>query len=64
MVEATWGTHPAPDDAPRDVLGPVAGEPAFDGHRPPRIDIVEDCVHCGFCLTTCPTYALWGEEMD
>jgi glycolate oxidase iron-sulfur subunit len=21
-------------------------------------------VHCGFCLTTCPTYQLWGEEMD
>jgi glycolate oxidase iron-sulfur subunit len=26
--------------------------------------IVGDCVHCGFCLTTCPTYQLWGEEMD
>jgi glycolate dehydrogenase iron-sulfur subunit len=25
---------------------------------------VEDCVHCGFCLPTCPTYALWSEEMD
>ena len=21
-------------------------------------------MHCGFCLPTCPTYALWGEEMD
>jgi len=27
-------------------------------------DIVGDCVHCGFCLTSCPTYQLWGEEMD
>jgi glycolate oxidase iron-sulfur subunit len=26
--------------------------------------IVDDCVHCGFCLTACPTYQLWGEEMD
>ena len=23
-----------------------------------------DCVHCGFCLPSCPTYVLWQEEMD
>jgi glycolate oxidase iron-sulfur subunit len=60
MVDAPWGS----DSAPRDVLGPVVGEPAFDAHRPPRRELVDDCVHCGFCLTTCPTYVLWGEEMD
>ncbi|WP_433511119.1 (Fe-S)-binding protein [Nonomuraea sp. CA-143628] len=26
--------------------------------------LINDCVHCGFCLPTCPTYTLWGEEMD
>ncbi len=25
---------------------------------------IESCVHCGFCLPTCPTYKVLGEEMD
>jgi glycolate oxidase iron-sulfur subunit len=27
-------------------------------------ELTSDCVHCGFCLPTCPTYVLWREEMD
>ncbi len=35
-----------------------AGPPA-PARRP-----LDDCVHCGFCLPVCPTYASWAEEMD
>jgi len=38
-----------------DALGPQ-GEPMAAA--------IESCVHCGFCLPTCPTYVTMGEEMD
>jgi glycolate oxidase iron-sulfur subunit len=36
----------------------------FDAHHAPSKAIIEQCVHCGFCLPVCPTYVLWGQEMD
>ncbi len=37
---------------------------SFDAHHPPQKQHIDECVHCGFCLPVCPTYVLWGEEMD
>jgi glycolate dehydrogenase iron-sulfur subunit len=41
-----------------------AGGVAFGGADQPSMALIDACVHCGFCLPTCPTYVLWNEEMD
>jgi len=38
-------------------MPPDAPSGAFDAHHPPSNDLINECVHCGFCLATCPTYA-------
>ena len=40
---------------PIETLGPQG---------PGMAEAVDNCVHCGFCLPTCPTYQVLGEEMD
>lgn len=44
-----------PARAEREPLGAGAA-----GARSPA----DDCVHCGFCLPTCPTWQNWQQEMD
>ncbi len=47
------------DSSPK--TSPLAG---FDPQNPPAQSLVDSCVHCGFCLATCPSYRVIGKEMD
>lgn len=41
---------------PKDLLATAQGQTADK--------ILRACVHCGFCLSACPTYGLLGDELD
>src|SRR5258705_11686103 len=49
--------------AEQQTIQPV-GAIGYDTHHPPAQELIDQCVHCGFCLPVCPTYVLWNEEMD
>ncbi len=38
--------------------------PTLDSTHPPEAKLIDACVHCGFCLSTCPSYRVLGTEMD
>ena len=40
-----------------EPIYPELGTPAFK-------TLVNQCIHCGLCLQACPTYAVFGTEMD
>uniref|UniRef100_B8HQ04 Glycolate oxidase iron-sulfur subunit n=1 Tax=Cyanothece sp. (strain PCC 7425 / ATCC 29141) TaxID=395961 RepID=B8HQ04_CYAP4 len=37
---------------------------SFDAQSPPDPKLIDACVHCGFCLSTCPSYRVIGQETD
>lgn len=42
----------------------IAPELASDARAIAAEEVLRKCVHCGFCLATCPTYNLLGDELD
>ncbi|MEM0980427.1 MAG: heterodisulfide reductase-related iron-sulfur binding cluster [Cyanobacteria bacterium P01_H01_bin.58] len=55
---------PTPPALSSSDQGPSPLEQGFDSQHPPEQNLIDACVHCGFCLTTCPSYRVIGKEMD
>ncbi len=52
-------------DLDTGAIAPTSADAkGFDPLDPPDPDLISACVHCGFCLTTCPSYRVLGKEMD
>src|SRR5579859_384580 len=49
------------ESTPISIIPPVEGPLRRHTHA---YDLMRQCIHCGFCLPTCPTYAVLGVEMD
>lgn len=65
MTDQTETSTDVPIEAP---AGPqsseVPGTGIFDLMHAPSEELIDGCVHCGFCLPTCPTYLLEGNETN
>ncbi|MGK7888118.1 MAG: (Fe-S)-binding protein [Leptolyngbyaceae cyanobacterium] len=55
----------AADPSPAIASAPqISATKGFDNHHAPDPKHIDACVHCGFCLVTCPSYRVLGTEMD
>jgi glycolate oxidase iron-sulfur subunit len=53
-----------PEGVTQSVASISASVSGFDAQHPPEQKLIDTCVHCGFCLSTCPSYRVIGKEMD
>jgi glycolate oxidase iron-sulfur subunit len=49
-------------DLPNSIASSL--DQGFDSQHPPDPKLISACVHCGFCLSTCPSYRVIGKETD
>src|SRR5260370_6665934 len=52
---------PIPQSTTATISPPAQGPLRRHTHT---YDLMRKCINCGFCLPTCPTYAVLGVEMD
>ncbi len=50
-------------EAPAGVVVPAPGL-RFVGADIPALADLQNCIHCGFCLPSCPTYVATGQELE
>ena len=49
---------------PADIVAPLNSGPGFEGTDIPRDEDLYRCVHCGLCLSACPTYVETNLETE
>lgn len=59
MVNLNSQNPPKEAQSPKSLI-----EHGFDAQNPPSPDLLKACIHCGFCLSTCPSYRVLGKETD
>lgn len=52
------------EGAIKEGLDPLATAGAWSSGEGPDPELIRDCIHCGFCLPTCPSYQVFDTEMD
>src|SRR5207237_10741725 len=56
------GGHPRAGTLGVRMTGPIPMP--YPNADAPAQDLIAACVHCGFCLPTCPPFAVLGVDMD
>lgn len=62
-MQTSENSTPTPEQQPSS-FSQLPLTQGFDADNPPDPTLIDACVHCGFCLATCPSYRVIGKEMD